>query len=145
MSKRKNRKQSPNLPQDMLERARQQLNEETDGGAEAAEEVVEAAPVVAVPKPTPRPAAAPKAESARPAARPASRRRSNLQPVQSRGERRSDKLDSNYIRTRLANPTRVVTEEELRSAYNYVTKDLRSMGILAVVLILAMVVVEKII
>ena len=49
-----------------------------------------------------------------------------------------------YIRARLANPTRVVTEADLKAEYSYVIKDLRWMGGLAAILVVALVVIEKI-
>jgi hypothetical protein len=148
MSKRKNRKQSPNLPPEMLERARRQLAQQDGVEEEVAEEVEE----VAVP-PQPeakaevvKPAApAPRAASTRSSAssgRARSNRRS-LQPAQSRSERKSDAVDTNYVRNRLLNPTRFVTQEELKKEYGYVITDLRTMGILAAVLLVAMVVIEK--
>jgi len=48
-------------------------------------------------------------------------------------------LDSATIAELLANPTKFVTEEELRDEYTYVLQDLRGMGILAGVLFVALV------
>ncbi len=147
MSKRRNRKQSPNLPPEMLERARQQLGKVGDTEEAVEEEVQAAAPAQPEPKVVAaKPAAAPVPRSSKPAAstnRARSSRRGNLQPAQSRGERKSDSTDTHYIRSRLAHPTRFVTKEQLQEEYSYVTSDLRSMGILAVVMIVAMVVIEK--
>lgn len=137
MSKRRNRKQqASNLPQEMLERARQQFDSEDDDEGEEAV-VVEAK----APSPTtePRPAAS----KATTPVRSRSARRPGLQSSQSRGERKTDSSDTQYIRNRLANPTRFVTPEQLRSEYGYVIHDLRTMGILAAVLVVVMVVVEK--
>ena len=50
-----------------------------------------------------------------------------------------------YIRARLANPTRIVTEADLKAEYAYVMTDLRTMGILATILVIALIVIEKII
>ncbi len=63
----------------------------------------------------------------------------------SRNARKDDKHDISYIRNRLANPTRIVTEAQLKAEYGYVISDLRSMGILAALLIAALVVIEKIV
>jgi len=148
MSKRRNRKQSPNLPPEMLERARQQLGKVDDTEEVVEEEVQAAAPAQPEPKAVAaKPAAAPASRPSRSAAstnRARSNRRGSLQPAQSRGERKTDSsTDTHYIRSRLANPTRFVTKEQLQQEYSYVTSDLRSMGILAAVLLVAMVVIEK--
>ena len=42
----------------------------------------------------------------------------------------------------LANPTKVVTEDDLRADYGFVIKDLRNMGILAAGLFVALIVVS---
>ena len=135
MSKRKNRNQSPNIPQSTLDRARQQLGQ--------TEEPVAAAPEAKVEK------AAPVVEKAAPAvaARPAVERRPR--PARSgtsapRTSRKEEKHDMAYSRQRLANPTRIVTEADLKAEYGYVITDLRAMGILATVLVIALIVIEKI-
>lgn len=150
MSKRRNRKQSPNLPPEMLERARKQLaqGETADNSPEeVVEEVEEVIPAKAeVKAEVAKPAApAPRATSSKPAASSARarNRRGGLQPAQSRGERKSDQVDTKYIRSRLENPTRFVSIEQLREEYGYVIHDLRSMAVLAVILLVAMVVIEK--
>jgi hypothetical protein len=138
MSKRKNRSQSPNIPQSTLDRARQQLGEpvgepvesEPEVKVEKSARVVEAAAPV---RPTTTRSAAPRARSTRPAGGAA------------RAPRKDEKHDISYIRARLANPTRVVTETDLKAEYGYVVKDLRWMGALAAILIAALVVIEKII
>ncbi len=141
MSKRKNRNQSPNIPQSTLDRARQQLGQ-------AADEVpVEAAPEVKVEKPV---QAVAKAEPAVTAARPVSERRARpartgTSTTRTTRSRKEDKHDISYIRQRLANPTRIVTEADLKAEYSYVINDLRTMGILATILVIALVVIEKII
>lgn len=141
MSKRKNRSSSPNLPQSALERARQQLNEQS-GEPAAAEAPAEVgfAPVAAAPKAAPV-AAAPKAA---PAATKRSTRRPGTQSVQSKGGRKSE-MDAQYIRNRLENPTRTVSIDELRKEYGYVIHDLRTMAILAVGLIIALVVLGQLV
>jgi hypothetical protein len=138
MSKRKNRNQSPNIPQSTLNRARQQLGQ-------AADEIpVEASPEVKIEKPVPT-----IVERAEPvvSARPAAERRAR--PARTgtstrSSSRKDDKHDISYIRQRLANPTRIVTEADLKAEYGYVINDLRFMGILATLLVIALVVIEKI-
>jgi hypothetical protein len=62
----------------------------------------------------------------------------------STSNRQGDKLDPAYIRERLANPTLTVTEEEMRQQYGYVIKDLRSMGLLAAALVVALIILAQI-
>jgi hypothetical protein len=62
----------------------------------------------------------------------------------STANRKSDTLDPAYVRERLANPTLVVTQADLRQQYSYVAKDLRSMGLLAVTLVVALIVLAQI-
>lgn len=121
MSKRRNRKGSPNIPQDILERARQQIAQEETAGEES----------VAAPEVTSAPE---RAQSHRP--RP--RRREGLQPVRL-GEKQVDPNDPETVRQLLANPTKIVTEDELRQEYSYVLADLKSMGLLAAALVIALV------
>lgn len=123
MSKRKNRKTtSPNLPDSVLERARQQLNED-NGDADAPEAAVGSAPVKAAPVKRATPAPAPVRATASRADRDSLPSRSSRNKV--------DTSDHDYIREQLAHPTRIVTEDELRADYTYVIRDLRSMGLLA--------------
>ena len=82
------------------------------------------------------------AKPAAPAAAPKPRRRRALQAAQL--ERRKDEgaLDAEFVAERLANPTKVVSEEDLRADYGFVIKDLRNMGILAAVLFVALIIVS---
>ncbi len=138
MSKRKNRNQSPNIPQSTLDRARQQLGPVADEPAAAAPEVKVEKPVRVVERSEPAVVAARTASERR--ARPA---RTGTSSSRSSG-RKDDKHDMSYIRQRLANPTRIVTEADLKAEYSYVMTDLRSMGILATILVIALVLIEKI-
>lgn len=142
MSKRKNRSSSPNLPQETLERARQEIA--ASNGAvkpplptpiEEEVEEVEEEFVLAPPPPV-----SPRAPRSTTRASSSARRRSEA--AGGRVERNKT-LDSDTIKERLANPTRMVTEAQLREEYGYVAKDLRSMGILALGLIVFMVVVAQ--
>ncbi|MBA3867922.1 MAG: hypothetical protein ABI970_11180 [Chloroflexota bacterium] len=138
MSKRKNRNQSPNIPQSTLDRARQQLGQAADEEAVEAVPEVKAAPARVIEKAEPVVAARPAVERRpRPARTSTTTSRST--------SRKEDKHDMNYIRQRLANPTRIVTEADLKAEYSYVMTDLRTMGILATILVIALVVIEKII
>lgn len=62
----------------------------------------------------------------------------------STGTRQSDKLDPAYVRERLAHPTITVSEAELHQQYGYVVKDLRSMGLLAATLVVALIILAQI-
>ncbi len=133
MSKRKNRGGSA-LPHELVERARQQLAEEAK--AETAAEPA---------RPAPAPieeAVAPRAEVRVRTTTPV--RRSTTAGMDRR-KRDADKLnDIAYIRNRLANPTREFSETQLHDAYGYVIRDLRMTGILAVALVIALIVLERI-
>ncbi|MDE2858439.1 MAG: hypothetical protein OXN94_11385 [Chloroflexota bacterium] len=124
----KRRRKKPNISKAVLEQARQ-----TAAGEEAMASETEAT--------AGEPAAVDVAAS--PAApRRQRRRRRDLQAVQL--ERRKDEgaLDAEYVADLLANPTKEVSEEELRADYGFVIKDLRNMGILAAGLFVALVLIS---
>lgn len=145
MSKRKNRRSSPNLPQATLDRARQQISGEAPPAPTQPVETTpdeaqaEAEPVITL---TPAPYLAARRASATTSssARPRSRR---VQPAQAKGERK-DTLDTEIIKNRLLHPTREVKEDQLRQEYSYVIKDLRAIAVIAAVMIALMVVVAQI-
>lgn len=117
MAKRRRRK--PNISQAVLDQARQGAVDE--GSAEVSPAAASSAAATTVPKQPPR-------------------RRRALQSAQL--ERRKDEgaLDAEYVAELLANPTKVVTEDDLRADYGFVIKDLRNMGILAACLFIALVI-----
>ncbi len=125
----KRRRKKPNISKSVLEQARQTATGEgapaDDTGATTPESAPSSLP------------AAPAAESPR----RQRRRRRDLQSVQL--ERRKDEgaLDAEYVADLLANPSKEVSEEELRADYGFVIKDLRNMGILAAGLFVALVVI----
>jgi hypothetical protein len=135
MSKRRNRKNAPNIPQETLERARQQIAQQQTG--EPAADEPESEEIVAAPIPV----AKVDSPARKPTRKP--RRRETLEGVRL-GEKRINPNDTEATRERLDNPTKVVTEAELRQGYSYVLADLRSMGLLAAVLIVAMIVLAQI-
>ncbi len=124
MAKRRRRKSQnqPNLPEATLARARREA-----GLIEDDEPVAEAA--------TPEPEQA----------TPVPARQENLPPVQKRRRREvtPEDLTHEEIVERLANPTRVVSEDQLREQYTYVMADLRGMGMLAGLLFVIMIVVAN--
>jgi len=161
MSKRKQRGgKKPNLPQSTLDRARKQL--EQDGESDDDEAVEEEAPETAeVAAKASKPAAEKAATTEKSAGEPVasvrrttrrSERRSSSRSSSSPSRRsalsdrvnfsqrkKRDSLDSETIQDMLANPTRIVTEEELRADYAYVLADLRAMGLLAIGLMILLV------
>lgn len=123
MAKRRRRK--PNISQTVLEQARQGVVDQ--GSADAAPTRESSGP----------PSAAGAASSG-----PPPRRRRALQAAQL--ERRKDEgaLDAEYVAELLANPTKLVTEDDLRADYGFVIKDLRNMGILAAGLFIALIIIS---
>ena len=113
MAKRRRRK--PNISQAALDQARQGSS----------------APAAATPTAT--------ADQAEPVQTPRPRRRRALQSAQL--ERRKDQggMDAEYVAELLANPTKVVTEDDLRADYGFVIRDLRNMGILAAALFVVLI------
>ena len=124
MAKRRRRK--PNLSKAVIDQARQGANGE-------AADATEATPAA----PTPQPAPSQQSDAAR-----RRRRRRDLGAAQL--ERRKDEgsLDAETVADLLANPTKIVSESELRAEYGFVIRDLRNMGLLATALFIALVVVS---
>jgi len=126
----KRRRKKPNIPQSALEQARQDANEddvssqsgskvESEAGNEVAQSTVTNPATVGISK--------------------ASRRRRSVQTAQLEKRKNQGSLDAEYVAEMLANPTKVVTEEDLHADYGFVITDLRNMGILATVLFVALV------
>lgn len=141
MSKRRKSNQ-PNIPEETLRRARQEAGLEPSDPAEAAE--AEAAPAAVAPSPTPPPA-----PRAAPSARREPARAAEPSTTARKRKRRTDKVSYEEMTHEevlhlLDNPTKTVTEGELRAQYDYVLRDLRSMFILTVGLFVAMIVAATI-
>ena len=111
----KRRRKKPNISKTVLEQARQGA---VDSGA----------------PPEKAPAAAPKPP----------RRRRALQAAQLERRKGEGALDADYVAELLANPTKTVSEDELRADYSFVIRDLRNMGILAGILFAALIAVSLI-
>lgn len=122
-SKRRNRSNA-NIPQETLERARKQAAETANSG-----DADDTTPV----EPAPR---------ARVSSAPAARRSSAGQSIRKR--KTDEKMSSEMVAQLLANPTKQVTEDELRAHYTYVASDLRSMALLAAGLMVALVVLAQV-
>ena len=118
MAKRRRRK--PNISTAALEQARSAAPAPASDESEAAKK----------PAPTARPA---------PATASRSRRRRALQSAQLEQRRDKGSVDADYVAELLANPTKVVTEDDLRADYGFVIRDLRNMGILAAALFVALI------
>lgn len=70
-------------------------------------------------------------------------RRRKLSPVQLERSRKRGELDGDTIRDMLENPTVTVSEKQLREEYQHVLVDLRNMGILAAALMVLLVVLAQ--
>ncbi len=113
MSKRKERG-GQRLNRELLDRAREQAQDIENEAAEAEELTTPVAPI----QTSARPSAAPRST--------ASRLRARNQ------EARKRSLTGEEVSQMLSNPTKIVSEAELRAQYGFVLADLRSMGLLAV-------------
>lgn len=147
MSKRKNRTGAPNLSQETLERARRQAA--IDRGEIVEEPAASVAQSVTIEPAAPKPAPPAGATAYRAAPR---ERRSSVDPrtgarrpraIQMTGDKNRAEIDAQQTRELLDNPTKVVTEAELRRDYGYVLADLRNMGMLAAGLIVALVILAQ--
>lgn len=126
MARRKRKK--PNIPKAAMEHARQELDHDDTPTTET-----ESAPAKADSGATDT-AKAEKTEAPKP------RRRRNLQATTlEKRKNAAGPMDGEFIAEMLANPTKVVTEEDLKADYGFVIKDLRNMGILAAVLFVCLV------
>ena len=129
MSKRKNRSAAPNIPQETLERARRQAaGENVDAEAPkdfkyGTQETTTRAERRAETTTAPRKPPTPVTMTA------ASYGNSRL-----RGQRNRDEMTVMEIDERLNNPDRTVSVDELKRDYSYVVSDIRSMGVLTLVL-----------
>jgi hypothetical protein len=150
MSRRKNRKSRPNLPEAALERARKQAAGEDPDLIEdepEEEQAVEAEADEPQEEAVPEEQAAPVPASTRTREERRSRRSRRRQPggVQFSQRRRldpdrdKDRIDVETIQQMLANPTKFVSEEDLRKEYAFVLSDLKNMGLLAAALMIVMV------
>ncbi len=119
MAKRRRKSNKPNLPEDVLARARknagieepespEETNDESNDGSDS-ESVTERAA-----------------------------RRRKLNTVQLERSRKRGTMSNEMISDVLNNPTKIVSEEELRDEYQHVLLDLRNMGVLAAILIVVL-------
>jgi hypothetical protein len=144
MSKRRNRKGTPNIPQDMLERARRQIAEQEATAAESSEPNAMATPIAETQadEPATRDPAETRGTVHTPVQKVRPRRREGVEAVRL-GEKKFDPNDPEQVRRLLESPTKVVTEDELRREYSYVVSDLKGMAILAAGLFIALVILAQ--
>jgi hypothetical protein len=116
MAKRRSNSKKADLPQNVLDRARQQAGIEEDSNGDSDKVIATESSV---------------SEKAK--------RRRKANPVQLERSRQRGELTHEMIQNVLTHPTRVVSEEELRQEYQHVLVDLRNMGLLAAFLIAALI------
>jgi len=126
MAKKRTRKK-PNIPQAAIEQARQENGiEETPKSSDSDNTQASASVTESV-----------QSEPSKPSR---SRRRGrDLHAAQLNKRKKESGYDAEYVSEQLANPTKIVTEEELKEDYGFVITDLRNMGVLAAVLFVALI------
>jgi len=132
MARRKKRNK-PNLPDSVLERARRNAGVEDEpeqpiAEATDADDSADSSDEVSTTDTTEK-----EVDTASVSARAARRR--NLSSAQLERTRQRGELTNEIVQEALVNPTKIVTEEELREDYGHVIADLRNMALLAVVLV----------
>ncbi len=126
MAKKRTRKK-PNIPQAAIEQARQDSGiEETPNSSDSD-------------SPSASSASATESTQSTPSKPTRSRRRGRDLNAKLNKRKGDNGYDAAYIAEQLANPTKVVSEAELKEDYGFVIKDLRNMGILAGVLFVALI------
>lgn len=128
--KKKKKNTTPNIPKQTLERVEQLESDDDDIVTEDTGTDMDADSVSL------EEAAKVQKEAERHAER--AKRKVLRRKVKTAGGEKKHELSSTDVAELLANPTREVSEDELRTQYSYVLKDLRSMGILAVVLLIVL-------
>ncbi len=145
MSKRRTREKQPNLPKATLDRAREQAGLPVEN-PEPAEPIESATPVeqpATVAQPIAETAVA-TAEKTKSAAAAASARRRKISAAQLERSQKRGENTYEIVEYLLENPTKEVTEAQLREEYGYVLRDLRNMGLLAALLVLGLIVAAQI-
>lgn len=159
MAKKKKRPANEAMPSEVSSEVEGDLDEAEDTGEPAPEVAKTPAPRLAATPLNPRPVRVRATSSARRAQQaaqaasrgdysaygydPVERREREIARIKREKEKKGQ-LDLDVMRQRLANPTRVVTTEELANEYGYVIRDLRSIGLLAGGLILLLIVLATV-
>lgn len=141
MSKRRNREKQPNLPKATLDRAREQAGLPVDRTAEPEQPAQTQKPTSAA-KPV---AASGDTRGEKPKSPSAAARRRKITAAQLERSQKRGENTYEMVQYLLANPTKDVTESQLREEYGYVLRDLRNMGLLAAVLVIALIGIAQII
>ena len=147
MAKRRTRSSSPNIPAETLERARRQAMIERGELPPDPEPVASPAPVET---PAPPISAVPSDAASVPRTTnpyrttTASQRRAATRARTGQGTRQPAALTQEQIAELLHNPTRTVSEDELRRDYGYVLADIRNMGALALALIVLLIALAQV-
>jgi hypothetical protein len=135
------RREKSDLSQDALERARQEINKaDVPAPAEKPKrETASAAPVARSTK-----SVSERRRERTSSSGSGSARRSPNAPVQySQINKKSDAMTPERVQQLLANPTKFVSEDDLRKEYGHVVTDIRNMGILTGVLLVVLVVLAQ--
>lgn len=134
MARRRSKSSASELPRATLKRPREQAGLPPEAEEmEPEEEAVE-------PTPTAR-----TTRSVTPDASTARSRRKRVNQAQLERSKKNGELDHETIAYLLHNPTKTVTEEEMRAQYGHVLADLRKMGLLTVALLVLLVVLAQLI
>lgn len=133
MARRRSKSSASELPRATLKRAREQagLPPEAEEMEPEKEEAVEKAHAA---RPT---------RSATPDVSTARARRKRVNQAQLERSKKNGELDQETIAYLLHNPTKTVTEEEMRAQYGHVLADLRKMGLLTLALLVLLVVLAQ--
>lgn len=133
MAKRRTRNKknntSPNIPDSVMERARQQIGADDNDTEDA---ITETESDLAVISAEAQREAEKRSERA---VKRASRRR---QTASVSDKKKRNEVSPELVADMLANPTINVTEDQLRNQYGYVIADLRNMGVLAAILFMVL-------
>lgn len=125
MSKRKSRSSAPNIPSETLERARRQA-----AGEDVSTDAPPAAPVSSSGKSREQRRAEMRGSTTRRGSYTMTSAATGASP-RPYAKRKREELTAEEIDERLRHPDKFVSEEQLRSEYSYVVRDIRSMFILA--------------
>lgn len=139
------RKRSSVVSEDTLERARQQVGEPLADAPKPADRAKNDAPSSPSAGQTVRASRTTSERRSERRSTAASTRRGATPPTQYSQSNKKDVYSTERVQELLAKPTRIVTEAELRSEYQHVVNDIRSMFLLAAVLMLLLVVLAQVV
>ncbi len=155
MAKKRRKGKKPNLPQATIDRARRQAGVDEDDIQDDIEETVDAQADEEIEDVEDEATESHSGGNSRRAERAAERARRRARAARSRDavrvssmgpsrrKNKDDDLDNSMMAQLLANPTKIVSQEQLQEEYGYVLRDLRNMFILAIVLMVALVLLAQ--